>query len=68
MYDANIYKVGNRKERVLYIDDVGSVDQLNLLQLLNATMTVNFSHQASETYLRELLRKSKRYTRPIRHF
>lgn len=68
MYDANIYKVGNRKERVLYIDDVGSVDQLNLLQLLNATTTVNFNHQASETYLRELLRKSKRYTRPNQAF
>lgn len=61
VYDANIYKFGHRKELVVAIDDKNSVDQLNLLQFLNSENTVNFSHRASEHYIKTLQEKSRKY-------
>ena len=61
LYDINIYKLGNKKEQVVTIDDKYSVDQLNLLQFLNSETTVNFSHRASKHYIETLYEKSKKY-------
>ena len=61
VYDSNIYKVGNKKDKVVTIDDVKSIDQLNILQFLNSTGTICFNHRASEHYLRVLFEKSKRF-------
>lgn len=61
VYDSNIYKVGNRKEKVVQIDDVLSIDQLNILQFLNSTDTICFNHNASEHYIKTLFDKSKRF-------
>lgn len=61
VYDSSIYKVGNRKEKVVIIDDELSVDQLNILQFLNSTDTICFNHRASEHYIRTLFEQSKRF-------
>jgi hypothetical protein len=61
VYDANIYKLGNKKEQIVTIDDKNSVDQLNLLQFLNSETTVNFSHRATEHYITTLYERSRKY-------
>jgi len=61
VYDSDIYKLGNKKEHIVLIDDKKSIDQLNLLQFLNSESTVNFNHKASEHYIRTLQEKSKKY-------
>ena len=61
IYDHNIYKLGTKKEQIVIIDDKNSVDQINLLQFLNSETTVNFSHKASEHYIKTLYERSKKY-------
>ncbi|MBW1655913.1 DUF4238 domain-containing protein [Flavobacterium quisquiliarum] len=61
VYDSDIYKLGNKKQLVVKIDDKSSIDQLNILQFLNSETTVNFNHRASEHYIRMLHEKSKKY-------
>ncbi|KFF16936.1 DUF4238 domain-containing protein [Flavobacterium hydatis] len=61
VYDSDIYKLGNKKEYLVSIDDKNSIDQLNLLQFLNSESTVNFNHKASEYYIRTLHEKSKKH-------
>lgn len=61
VYDSDIYKLGNKKEQIVSIDDKNSIDQLNLLQFLNSESTVNFNHKASEHYIRTLQEKSKKH-------
>lgn len=61
LYDSEIYKVGNKKDILVEISDVASVNQLNILQFLNSTDSVNFNHKASEHYIRTLFEKSKSY-------
>ena len=50
-YDSEIYKVGNKKDKIIDIDDEKSIDQLNILQILNSSNIVNFNHRASEYYI-----------------
>jgi hypothetical protein len=61
VFDADIYKVGNKKEKIVEINDNSSVNQLNILQFLNSTDTINFNHRASEHYVRTLFEKSKSF-------
>lgn len=61
VYDSDIYKLGNKKEQLVSIDDKNSIDQLNLLQFLNSESTVNFNQKASEYYIRTLHEKSKQH-------
>ena len=60
IYDKEIYKVGNKKEKVVEINDVETINQLNLLQFLNSTDTIIFNHKASEHYIRTIFEKSKK--------
>lgn len=61
LYDADLYKIGNKKEIVVKIDYQDSINQLNILQFLNSTDTINFNHKASEHYIRTLYEKSMRF-------
>lgn len=61
VYDSDIYKVGNKKEKIVEIDDYSSIDKLNILQFLNSTDTVNFNQRASKHYIRTLFEKSKSF-------
>lgn len=61
VYDSDIYKLGNKKEHIVSIDDKKSIDQLNLLQFLNSENTVNFNHRVTEHYIITLKEKSMKY-------
>jgi hypothetical protein len=61
LYDPNVYKVGNRKETVVEIDDEDSINQLNLLQYLNCSETIFFNHKISKFYIEKLKNKAKNY-------
>lgn len=61
VYDADIYKVGNKKEKVVEVNDISSINDLNILQFLNSTDTINFNERASEHYIRTLYEKSKSF-------
>lgn len=61
VYDADVYKIGNKKEKVVEINDISSIEKLNILQFLNSTDTINFNHRASEHYIRRLFEKSKNF-------
>ena len=61
IYDSEIYKVGNKKDKIIDMDDEKCIDQLNILQVLNSSNIVNFNHCASEYYIQTLVDKSKRF-------
>lgn len=61
VYDAEIYKVGNKKEKIVEITDENSINQFNILQFLNSTDTISFNHKVSEHYIKTLFKKSKSY-------
>ncbi|MBP1222332.1 DUF4238 domain-containing protein [Flavobacterium sp. 1355] len=61
LYDSIVYKVGCKKEIVVKIDCQHSINQLNILQFLNSTDTINFNHKVSEHYIRTLYERSMRY-------
>jgi len=62
-FDSNIYKVGNRKQKIINITDKSDIDQLNILQFVNCFKTIFFNENASEQYIRSLLKKSKNFNR-----
>jgi hypothetical protein len=61
VYDADIYKIGCKKEKVVEIDDISSINGLNILQFLNSTDTINFNQRATEHYIKTLFEKSKSF-------
>jgi hypothetical protein len=61
IFDSDVYKIGNKKERIVVINEVESINQLNLLQFLNSTDTIKFNQRASEHYIRTLFEKSKHF-------
>ncbi|MFW6030842.1 MAG: DUF4238 domain-containing protein [Halanaerobiales bacterium] len=63
LYDPFVYKVGNKKDIVIKINNRKDVDELNLLQLINAYRNIYFNHNINENYCSELLRKGKRFMR-----
>ncbi len=68
VYDSEIYKLGNKKEHVVTINDKRSIDQLNLLQFLNSETTVNFNHRTTEHYIRTIYEKSKKFKKANEDF
>ncbi|MFA5815795.1 MAG: DUF4238 domain-containing protein [Bacteroidales bacterium] len=62
-FDSGIYKVGDKKRRFLDINSTDDVDSINILQFINCFETIYFNEKASETYLRQLVQKSKKYVR-----
>jgi hypothetical protein len=62
-FDNAIYKVGNKKQKLVDINDKNDVDQLNILQLINCFENVFFNEYATEHYIRSIFEKSKKYKR-----
>lgn len=58
-YDKSIYKIGNKRERVVSITS-DDVDQLNILQLLNCSNNIYFNESVDEVYVKSLLEKCKK--------
>lgn len=63
LYDSKTYRVGDKKKKHLEINDIESINQLNLLQVLNCTDTLFFNEKISEYYIKSLAAKSKKHQR-----
>lgn len=53
-YDGNVYKVGNKKDNHLTINNTSDVDQLNILQIINCQSTVFFNNKIKKPYIDKL--------------
>ena len=60
-FDSNIYKIGNKKERLVEINDLTSINSLNILQFLNCSQNIYFNEKATENYIKELDRLSSKF-------
>jgi hypothetical protein len=63
-YDENIYKVGNKKEKIVEINDVKSIDQLNILQYLNSINNIFFNHKTQKEYAEYIANSASKYQKP----
>ncbi len=61
LYDPIVYKVGNKKEKIVEINELKSIEQLNLLQHLNSQETLYFNHKASKHYIEYLNTVASKY-------
>jgi Protein of unknown function (DUF4238) len=59
-YDSLIYKIGNRKDKIVSIT-VDDADQLNLLQYINCRGSIYFNGQIEKSYLLNLNQQSKKF-------
>lgn len=53
-YDSAIYKVGFKKQNIIYVDHKQDIDQLNILQAVNCFETLFFNDLTTEHYLEQL--------------
>ncbi|WP_330746259.1 DUF4238 domain-containing protein [Chryseobacterium sp. CP-77] len=63
-YDKSTYKIGNKKDNVIPIVNKLEVDQLNLLQALNANEIVFFNELINKEYIHLLISKANKYNKP----
>jgi len=64
LYDGEVYKVGNKRESITYLDDSNDLFTLNTLQVVNADTVLLFSDWNDVGQLRALLQRAKKYRRP----
>lgn len=62
-FDSSIYKVGNRKQLCVPVNQTNSVNEINKLQYVNCFETIYFDEKISEDYIRNLHQVSKKYKR-----
>lgn len=62
-YDSAIYKVGDRKQKIINITNEQDVDNLNILQFVNCFSTIYFNENANENYIRYLSSRANKFTR-----
>jgi hypothetical protein len=62
-FDKDVYKIGSKNEQIIVLNSVSDVDNLNLLQCLNANENLYFDHQINESYIFHLLQRINRYKR-----
>lgn len=62
-YDSGIYKVGDKKQKIINIVNKKDIEQLNLLQILNCHSNVFFNDNHSKIELENLYKLSKQYKR-----
>lgn len=67
-YDADIYKVGNKKEKVVILKDDKDIDQINLMQYLNSKQIIYFNENITEHYLNQLKTDAIKYKKPNETF
>lgn len=63
-YDENIYKIGNKKEVIVEMNDQKSIDQLNLLQYLNSSQNIFFNHKTQKNYIDFIAELATKYQNP----
>ncbi len=60
LYDSKVYNVGKKNSDIVVIKEQNDVDQLNVLQFLNANNQIYFNGHIKEEYIRLIEKKSKR--------
>lgn len=60
-YDSWAYKFGSKKSRVVSIDKKENIEQLNLLQILNANEIIFYNQETSKEYIESLINKAEKY-------
>lgn len=63
-YDNSTYKIGNKKDNCICIDNEKEVNQLNVLQFLNGKETLFFNESVNLKYILELKKISEKYQKP----
>lgn len=53
-YDTKTYKIGNKKQKIIDVDDLDNVTSMNGLQFLNSPENVYFDNTVSEAYLKKI--------------
>ena len=61
IYDSNIYKVGDKKEKFVEITDIDTINQFNLLQCLNCFENLFFNQKVSNFYIEKLNEKAMKF-------
>jgi len=59
LYDKDVYKVGTKKQKVVQVSDSLDVEQLNVLQFLNAGRCLYFDESVTEQMARRLSARAK---------
>lgn len=60
-FDRQVYKVGNKKDKIIELHDKIDVDKLNELQVLNCFTTLFFNENVSRDYIKDLVQQSSKY-------
>jgi Protein of unknown function (DUF4238) len=60
-YDDSTYKVGNKKDSIVLINDEKDIKELNVLSCVNAYKNIYFNDQLSESMIREIYSKAKKF-------
>lgn len=62
-YDQGVYKIGNRKQRFVEINNIRDINSLNLLQFINASENLYFNNNVNKIYLDSLSKQGKKFRR-----
>ena len=62
-FDSAIYKVGNKRDKMVRLDNNEDINQLNLLQITNCLDTVYFDEKVKKEYILNIFEKSKQFTK-----
>jgi len=62
-YDQGVYKIGNRKQRIVEINNIRDINSLNLLQFINANLNLYFNNDINEIYLDFLSKQGNKFRR-----
>jgi hypothetical protein len=62
-FDSAIYKVGNKKEKIVSIKSEKEIHKINELQFVNCLGTIFFDENATEDYIRFLHEKASKFKR-----
>lgn len=63
LYDYTVYKIGDRKQYTITVNNTNDVDKLNLLQLLSANENIYFDSSIKQDYIEMLFARGKKYIR-----
>jgi hypothetical protein len=62
-YDPWAYKLGNKKDDVIKINEKKDINSLNLLQIVNANHNIYFNKNIQERLIKKYIRRGKLYFR-----
>lgn len=62
-FDSAIYKVGNKKEKIVIINSEKDINKINELQFINCLETIFFDEKAEEKYIQFLHEKASKFNR-----